>query len=156
MVCPFCLHKKTHTYNSRPSAKLNSTWRRRECLKCKRQFTTYERADPSEILTVKAGRNLIPFSRSKLLISLIKTCDHLKDSDETIFYLASNIEQKLYLLAAKSHNQTITREDIVSTTSNVLHKFDPLAYVKYIGKYMPNMKADSLRKALKQKPEFIS
>ncbi len=151
MVCPFCLHKKTRVYNSRPGTKLNATWRRRECLNCKRQFTTYESADPSDILTIRVGRRLIPFARNTLLISLLRACDHRRDAAETASYLLSNIEQRLYREIAATDSRTITKQDIINITTEILHKFDTVAYVKYVGQYQPNINASILNRALRKK-----
>jgi transcriptional repressor NrdR len=150
MVCPFCLHKKTRVYNSRGNTRLNTTWRRRECEHCKRQFTTYESADPAEILTLRRGNKLERFSHTRLLMSVLRACDHRKELDETVTYLCATIEQKLFLRSLENATGTINRLDIIDIASTVLKNFDSVAYVKYIGRYEQNMPAAALRKALRQ------
>ena len=151
MVCPFCLHRKTKVYNSRPGSQLNVTWRRRQCLSCKRQFTTYESADPSAILAVRDGRELLPFSRAKLLASLTLACSSRKYDDNTLAYLCSNAEQKLYHLAAMQDGAPLTKDMIIATVAKLLQNFDPVAYVTYIGRYQADLGASDLRRALRKK-----
>jgi transcriptional repressor NrdR len=155
MVCPFCLHKKTDVYNSRPGKRLNQTWRRRECPNCKRQFTTYESAAPTDILTLRDGNKLEPFSHIKLLLSVLRALDHLNASDVTVEYLCGTIEQKLYHASAQHASGAINKADIVAITSAVLKNFDAVAYVKYIGRYQANMPAATLRQALRKNPSHF-
>ena len=152
MVCPFCLHKKTNVYNSRAGRRLNQTWRRRECPNCKRQFTTHESAAPADILTLRDGNKLTSFSHITLLLSILKALDHRKDPDATVEYLCGTIEQKLYHKSSQDASGVINKADIVDFTSSTLKNFDAVAYVKYIGRYQPNLPATSLRQALRKKP----
>jgi transcriptional repressor NrdR len=151
MVCPFCLHKKTETFNSRAGTRLNTIWRRRRCPQCGAQFTTYETADPSSVLSVKKGRHIVPFSHSKLLLELTQVCDHRDNIDKAVPYLADTIEQKLFRAAGKLQRLTLSPDDIFATASETLQRYDPVAYVKYIGRHQKNVNAATLRKALKKK-----
>jgi transcriptional repressor NrdR len=151
MVCPFCLNKKTNVYNSRQGARLNSTWRRRQCPACGEQFTTYESAEPGSILTIRVGHSLTPFSHIKLLLSILKACDHRQDQDESVPYVCDTIEQKLYKLHFSIKEKTISTYDIVHTAAGVLKQYDPVAYVKYIGRYDAGVDASSIRRALRRK-----
>lgn len=151
MVCPFCLHRKTSVYNSRKGSRLNVTWRRRQCEACGGQFTTYESAEPGSILTIRDGRSLEQFSHSTLLLSLLKACDHRKDLDESVPYVCETIEQKLYALLPAREQKTITKQEIVGITADVLKNYDPVAYVKYSGLHQSQLDAPSIRRALKRK-----
>lgn len=150
MVCPFCLHTKTHVYNSRRGTRLNETWRRRQCTACGGQFTTYERAEPGSILTITHGKTPVPFSHHKLLLSLLRACDHRKDTDEAVPYLCQTIEQKLYTQAASASTKTVTPSDIVTITLATLKAYDPVAYVAYAGRHSPMLDATAIRRALKR------
>lgn len=148
MVCPFCLHKKTTVYNSRHTARLNATWRRRRCAACKREFTTRENADPESILRVGTVRRSVPYSRAKLTLGILSVCDHRTDHGEASYWLTDTIEQKLYRLAAKSDN-SVTKKQITNTTLETLKNFDTAAYVKYLARYSPTLDARTLKKHLK-------
>ena len=148
MVCPFCLHKKTQVYNSRSTARLNATWRRRRCDDCAREFTTRESADPESILRVGTAKRSAPYSRAKLTISILRVCDHRTDHGEAAYWLNDTIEQLMYRKAAKT-NSIITKKTIVSTVLETLKKFDTAAYVKYLAVYSPDLDARTLKRHLK-------
>lgn len=147
MVCPFCLHKKTSVYNSRQTAKLNATWRRRRCESCDRTFTTRESSDPESILQVGTVKRSKPYSRAKLTISILSVCDHRTDHGEAAYWLCDTIEQKLYRQAAGTNN-TVTKHHITNEVLDVLKRFDAGAYVKYLTRYSPNLDARTLKKRL--------
>ena len=147
MTCPFCLHKKTSVYNSRPTTRLNTTWRRRRCQACGREFTTRESADAESILHVD-GKSTAAYSRARLTLSLLRICDHRADHGQAAYGLCDTIEQQLYRLAAASDN-TITKQQITDTALGVLKNFDTAAYVKYLALYSPNLDARTLKKHLK-------
>lgn len=138
MVCPFCLHKKTEVYNSRPTKKVNSLWRRRRCLACKKEFTTREIIDAEAILRVKiTARKSEPFSRARLLLSVLRACDH-QQTRENAYWLCQTIEQKLIQHAA-SKNGIVTPEDIIETTLATLKPFDTPAFIKYLSYHSPSI-----------------
>ena len=147
MVCPFCLHKKTNVYNSRSTARLNATWRRRRCDDCGREFTTRESADPASILRVGTAKHAVPYSPAKLTVSMLRACDHRTDHGEAVYWLNDTIEQKLYRLAASAGN-TVSKKQIINTTLAVLKNFDAAAYVKYLAYYSPQLDARTLKKRL--------
>lgn len=148
MICPFCLHKKTSVYNSRHTARLNETWRRRRCPACEREFTTREHADPQSILRVGTARRTRPYSRAKLTLSILSVCDHRQDHGEASYWLSDTIEQKLYGQSANTANQ-VTKKQIINTTLETLKNFDTTAYIKYLSRYSPNLDARTLKKHLK-------
>lgn len=147
MVCPFCLHKKTIVYNSRSTARLNATWRRRRCEACKREFTTRESADPETILHVGTTRKTTPYSRATLTLSILRACDHRRDNGEPAYWLSDTIEQQLYRLATKTNN-TVTKNQIITIVLEALKNFDAAAYVKYLTTYSPDLDARTLKKRL--------
>ncbi len=147
MVCPFCLHKKTEVYNTRKSTKLNQLWRRRRCLACKRQFTTYESIGIEHIISVTTnGRGALPFSKAKLTLDLLKACDHRHD--DAAYWLAETIAQKLITLA-RAKNGLVTLADITEICLKTLKLFDATAFVKYLSYHTPTTDASSLKRQLK-------
>lgn len=130
MNCPYCLHKGTQVYNSRPTKKLNQTWRRRRCQECKREFTTFEQINLSSVLKIKRNGKSSPYRNEKLLLSLQKACDHRSDQEIAAAYLLQIIEQ---ILIAKSveKRQTIEPMEIIDTVQGVLKRFDKVAWIKY-------------------------
>lgn len=150
MICPFCLHRKTEVYNSRSTAGGIQVWRRRRCLKCKHTFTTEESFNPTNIWKVNKVNKKVPYSRSRLALSIIKACDHRRDTEATAWYLFEAIEQRLIPLAA-ANGLIIQTSDITEATASVLKNFDATAYVKYLSYHQPTMDAGQLRKRLRKK-----
>src|SRR6266568_3571307 len=75
MICPFCGHRQDRVIDSRESKEGEAIRRRRECLKCARRFTTYERSDEVPYMVVKRDGRREKFDRQKVLEGLIKACE---------------------------------------------------------------------------------
>lgn len=149
MVCPFCLHKKTQVANSRPTKRLNMTWRRRHCQNCGHDFSTKEIADTESILRVSSdAKTTTPFSHAKLLTSLMRVCDHLTEHGETAFWICDTIEQKL-IHAAAGTGGVVSTNTILQTTLQTLKSFDAPAYVKYLSYHSANLDMRTLKKQLR-------
>src|SRR3989338_6248595 len=93
MLCPFCGNDDTKVTDKRDSK--DETRRRRECLKCGKRFTTYEKIEPVEIFVIKKDERREPFSREKLKSGIIKACEKRSVSAEQIDSAVSFIEEKL-------------------------------------------------------------
>jgi len=75
MKCPFCGHANDKVVDSRESKEADSIRRRRECLKCERRFTTYERIDEIPYMVVKKDGRREKFDRQKVLNGLLRACE---------------------------------------------------------------------------------
>jgi len=148
MVCPFCLHKKTGVYNSRTARNGTVVWRRRRCLACKGTFTTEESFNPTSLWKIEKGDGVTPYSRSRLAHSIIKACDHRKNIEDRVLYLAQTVENNL-LPKAVQKKLTLSASDILTMTAKVLKTFDATAYIKYLSYHNPQMDTPTLRKQLK-------
>src|SRR3989338_5056556 len=93
MLCPFCGNDETKVTDKRDSK--DETRRRRECLKCGKRFTTYEKIEPAEIFVIKKDGRRELFSREKLKNGMIKACEKRSVSMEQIEKVVSYIEEKL-------------------------------------------------------------
>lgn len=130
MICPFCLHTKTHVYNSRPTKRTNEIWRRRECLNCKKQFSTRESVDLSNIISVENKNGTQQFSTLKLLGSIATAIDHLDSIDEKANWLMQTIRTRLLSEAAKRSHR-VTPQIISEIVATTLHAYDYASYIKY-------------------------
>lgn len=147
MVCPFCLNTKTEVYNSRPTKKVNSLWRRRRCPSCHQEFTTRETIDAEAILKVQTPDNKsIAFSRARLLLSLLKSCDHQTQQDNA-YWLCQTIEQKLIRQATQTEG-TVTTEQITTAALAVLKNFDTPSFIKYLTYHSPALDAKTIKNQL--------
>src|SRR5512140_4024466 len=75
MTCPFCRHRQDRVIDSRESKEGDLIRRRRECLKCNRRFTTYERSDEIPYMVVKRDGRRERFDRQKVLNGLLRACE---------------------------------------------------------------------------------
>src|SRR5512133_15516 len=75
MRCPFCNHREDKVIDSRESQQGESIRRRRECLKCARRFTTYERIDEIPYMVVKKDGRREKFDRQKVMNGLLRACE---------------------------------------------------------------------------------
>ena len=128
MVCVQC-GQKTQIINSRAQLRVNQVWRRRKCLKCGTIFSTHEAADYSAIWAVKNAKGqLSPFSRDKLFLSLLRSCQHRASAIADAAALTETVIQKLL---AQAKDGSIASRQIVQTTQVALNRFDKAASVHY-------------------------
>lgn len=145
MVCPFCGRIKTSVRNTRPTSRRGSMWRRRQCESCGRLFTTREFVELGFLEVLKRSGKREPYSRAKLLRSLILATDHLSDP-EPAFAISETIEASL-LSNLDQYNQ-LSSNTIAKETLTVLKRFDTRAYVKYLSYQTETLDAHDLRRRL--------
>jgi transcriptional regulator NrdR family protein len=129
MVCMYCTHL-TSVVNSRLQRRTNQTWRRRQCKKCKSVFTTIESSDLSGSIVVKCSdRQLVPFSRDKLFLSIYESCKHRTNALQDASLLTQTI---LSGIIKSANGGCSTRESIIEQVHAVLQRFDKNAATFYI------------------------
>jgi transcriptional repressor NrdR len=129
MVCVYCAHNTT-VINSRKQRNTNQIWRRRLCNSCKSVFTTYESIDYSRSFVVqKTGKEIIPFMRDQLFLSIFKCCRHRQTALEDAIGLTNTVAERTTRLLA--HNGLISNASIAKTCVDVLEKFDTAAAIQY-------------------------
>ena len=129
MVCIYC-GNETDVYNSRSKARTPSVWRRRRCNTCVAQFTTHELPDYATALVVERGKDLVPFERDKLFLSIHFATSHRKDSQKASTELTNNI---LGTIARKklARDGKLTLELLAQLTFDTLKRFDRHAAATY-------------------------
>src|ERR1700743_3907748 len=95
MTCPFCGHRQDKVIDSRESKEGEVIRRRRECLKCSRRFTTYERSDEIPYMVVKRDGRREKFDRQKILEGLLKACEKRPVPMAKLAEAAAGVESKL-------------------------------------------------------------
>tara|TARA_Y100000310_G_scaffold149817_1_gene149190 strand:+ start:83 stop:514 length:432 start_codon:yes stop_codon:yes gene_type:complete len=128
MKCVYC-KLNTRVTDKRESP--NGTRRRRECLKCKKRFTTYEKADKKSIIIVKKDNRREPFSVDKLKNGLIRACMKRPISVEKIEKVIEEVEEKL-----RSKGKEVKSDKIGKMVMNKLKKLDKVAYIRFASVYM--------------------
>ena len=131
MKCPFCGNVEDKVIDSRSSREGNAIRRRRECLKCAKRFTSYERVEDIIPMVVKKDGRREPFEREKVLTGLKKACEKRPIAMETLEGIADSIEKKLIGLGVKEIQSTWVGEEVMSS----LKELDKVAYVRFASVY---------------------
>lgn len=131
MKCVYCSWLQSRVIDSRQSEDGTSIRRRRECERCGRRFTTYERIDLVPLMVVKRDQTREQFDISKLRSGIIKSCEKRPVSYSEIDKLAHDIEQRLY----RESETEITSVMIGELVMEGLKGLDEVAYVRFASVY---------------------
>ena len=131
MKCPFCGYKKDRVMDSRLSRDGKSIRRRRECLKCKRRYTTHEYVEGTSLLVIKKDGRREKFDRNKIVSGIIKACENRPISLEKMEAVAVSIEGSIY----KNFDKEVKSRDIGEIVMDRLAKLDDVAYVRFASVY---------------------
>ena len=151
MKCPFCGHLEDKVVDSREGKEGSSIRRRRECLRCRRRFTTYEHIeDVLPVVVKKDGRREV-FDRNKILSGLKKSCEKRPVGIEALEDAVSRIEKKVQESGEKELPSTMIGEEVMRE----LHNLDEVAYVRFASVYREfkdvNQFMEELRDMLKDR-----
>src|ERR671929_761800 len=125
MRCPFCGYLEDKVVDSRESREGDSIRRRRECLKCERRFTSYERIDEIPYMVVKKDGRREKFDRQKVLAGLLKACEKRPVSMARLSELVDRVESKV----SDSAEREISTTEIGEVLMETLKSLDKIAYV---------------------------
>lgn len=131
MKCPYCGFQEDKVIDSRTFKDGSSVRRRRECLKCRKRFTTYERIEDIPIMVIKKDGRREPFQRQKLLTGLIKACEKRPVSMEKLDEIVSEIESKVQEMNVREVPSTWIGERVIER----LKEIDKVAYVRFASVY---------------------
>lgn len=131
MICPFCASEFTRVVDKREGESGKATRRRRECQKCARRFTTFERAESLDLLVVKKDGKREAFDRLKLRGGIIKACEKRPVSAEDIEKSIDEIEGEL----RKTGVAEITSKKIGDLVIKKIKKLDEVAYIRFASVY---------------------
>jgi transcriptional repressor NrdR len=131
MKCPFCHETDNRVIDSRLSKDSNMIRRRRECERCSRRFTTYERVEEMMPLVVKKDGRRESYDRIKVINGLKRACEKRPVSINTIETITDRIERALQERGEKEIQSSVIGE----TLMRELHDTDPVAYVRFASVY---------------------
>ncbi|MFQ5928730.1 MAG: transcriptional regulator NrdR [Acidobacteriota bacterium] len=132
MRCPFCNNRKDRVVDSRESKEGNVIRRRRECLNCKRRFTSYERIEEVPYVVVKKGGSRESFDRSKLLKGLLKACEKRPVPAGQLEEIVEEVEQRF----PETPDRELTSQEIGEYSMGRLKEIDKVAYVRFASVYL--------------------
>ena len=121
MKCPFCDYDESKVVDSRPVEEGTMIRRRRECIRCAKRFTTYERIENIPLIVVKKGGQRVPFDKNKILNGMIKACEKRPVPID-------NIQRVVDLMEVESSY-------IGERVMDALKDIDQVAYVRFASVY---------------------
>jgi transcriptional repressor NrdR len=131
MKCPFCSFTQDRVVDSRESKEADSIRRRRECEKCERRFTTYERIDEIPYMVVKKDGRREKFERNKILAGLLRACEKRPVSSLQLEQIVDSTES--FLMDAADRERTTS--EIGELIMEELKKLDTVAYIRFASVY---------------------
>jgi transcriptional repressor NrdR len=132
MKCPFCGFVNDKVVDSRESKEAESIRRRRECLKCGKRFTTYERIDEIPYMVVKKDGRREKFERQKVLSGLLRACEKRPVSMTRLEEIVNRAEA----FVIESSDRERTTKEIGELLMSELKKHDKVAYVRFASVYL--------------------
>lgn len=132
MKCPFCAHLDDKVIDSREGRVGDLIRRRRECLKCGRRFTTYERIDEIPYMVIKKDGRRERFERQKILQGLLKACEKRPVPTAKLEAIVDDVERVVH----EATERELTTKEIGEMIMQRLRKLDKVAYVRFASVYM--------------------
>lgn len=145
MRCPFCGSDDTKVVETRETTE-EVTRRRRECLKCEKRFTTYERIEINPLIIVKKNAVRESFDRQKIKSGMLKACEKRPVSLEQIDKVVDEIESEL----RNADKAEIPSQKVGLLVMKKLKKLDKIAYIRFASVYREFRDIDDFEKELKK------
>ncbi len=132
MRCPFCKEDRDRVVDSRSSDAGRVIRRRRQCLVCKRRFTTYEKIGESfKLYVMKKDKSRIPYDRDKIIGGLQKACYKRPVSAEQIQQIADKVEESIF----RNFDKEVSSAFIGESVMKHLRRVDKVAYIRFASVY---------------------
>ncbi|MBP2031583.1 transcriptional repressor NrdR [Clostridium algifaecis] len=131
LKCPYCGYTESKVVDSRSTEDNRAIRRRRECLSCKKRYTTYEKIEDLPILVIKKNNDREYFDRNKILNGLIKACQKRPVSRKQLENITDDVEKKI-------NNKMVTEinsSDIGELVMKSLKEIDEVSYVRFASVY---------------------
>ena len=132
MKCPFCGHLQDKVVDSRESKEGDAIRRRRQCLECKRRFTSYERIDEIPYMVVKKDGRRERFDRQKVLAGVLKACE----KRPVAMIQLEAISDRAELMVQDSSEREVSTTSLGEMIMGELKNLDKVAYVRFASVYL--------------------
>ena len=146
MKCPFCGFSESKVIDSRPTEDGNAIRRRRECLKCQKRVTTYEKLETISLVVIKQDNSRQAYDREKVIRGLIRACEKRPSTYAQMEAIADDIESELYQTMTKEVSSTEIGEKVM----NRLKGLDEVAYVRFASVHQHFSDINTFMNALKE------
>ena len=128
---PYCGEDDTKVIDSRPADDNSSIRRRRQCERCGKRFTTYEKLETMPFMVIKKDRTREPYNRSKVEAGIVRSCHKRPVSTQQINAMLDEIENEIFNCEDKEVETTVIGELVMDK----LKKLDEVAYVRFASVY---------------------
>lgn len=145
MQCPYCNSNETQVIDKRETKNYLVTRRRRECLRCKKRFTTYERVE-IDLIVIKKDSRREKFDREKLKKGILRACEKRPISREKIEKIIEEIESELKRLKTNGIKSSIIGERVMKK----LKSLDKVAYIRFASVYREFKDVKDFEKEVKE------
>jgi transcriptional repressor NrdR len=145
MRCPFCSHVEDKVVDSRESKEGEVIRRRRECLKCGKRFTSYERIDQIPHMVVKKDGRRERFDREKVMAGLLKACEKRPVSTKALESVADKIEA----MVQETPEREMPTQQVGEFLMQSLRDVDKVAFVRFASVYRDFKDVDQFMATLK-------
>lgn len=131
MKCPYCGFSESKVIDSRPTEEGSSIRRRRECNKCQKRFTTYEKLETISLVVIKRDQSRQQYDRNKVLGGIIRACEKRPISLARMESIADDIESDLYQSMVREVDSYTIGEKVMDR----LKLLDEVAYIRFASVY---------------------
>ncbi len=131
MKCPYCNEDETKVIDSRPVDDNCSIRRRRQCEKCGRRFTTYEKLETMPLMVIKKNNSRETYDRSKIESGVIRSCHKRPVSTQQIDSMIDEIENQIFNMEEREVSTNMIGELVMER----LKELDEVAYVRFASVY---------------------
>ena len=149
MKCPYCGTDDTKVIDSRPAEENNAIRRRRQCEKCNKRFTTYEKVETIPLIVIKKENIREPYDRGKIGAGILRSCHKRPVSYDQIVQAVEDVENTIFNMEKKEIPSQVIGEIVMER----LKQLDQVAYVRFASVYREfkdvNTFMDELKKLLK-------
>ena len=146
MLCPYCNSDQTSVLESRESEDGNVIRRRRECNKCQKRFTTYERIEIIDLKVVKKDGRKEDFDREKIKLGITTACEKRECPEEEIESIIDDIELRLL----NRQSTEVSSSDIGRMVLTRLKKLDQVAYLRFASVFLEFENVDEFKRTIKE------
>lgn len=131
MKCPYCGFSESKVIDSRPTEEDASIRRRRECMQCRKRFTTYEKLETISLAVVKRDQSRQQYDRNKVLGGIMRACEKRPVSLAEMEKIADDIESDLYQAMIREVDSNTIGEKVMEK----LKLLDEVAYIRFASVY---------------------
>ena len=146
MKCPFCGEDDTRAIAARPADENMSIRRRRQCDKCQKRFTTYEKVEAIPLVVIKKDQTREPYDRTKIEKGVFRSCHKRPISVPQMNHLVDQVEAKVF----SKEEREIPSSYIGELVMRYLEELDAVAYVRFASIYREFKDVDTFMEELKK------